>query len=153
MRKINKNISILFFVIIVACGYSPLNQHQDKNFNIIKQTYEGDRKINNYISNSLKKYSSTKNANNNYKINISSDNTKDIVNKDSQGNPKNFHVKVSVNLIVISSNGNEIENKFERTKSISSQNKKIDEKKLEQKSIKDLSILISKDIIFYLNNM
>ena len=56
MRKINKNISILFFVIIVACGYSPpLNQHQDKNFNIIKQKYEGDRKINNYISNSLKK--------------------------------------------------------------------------------------------------
>ena len=87
------------------------------------------------------------------KIILLPDEIKDIVNKDSQGNPKNFNVKVSVNLIVISSNGNEIEKKFERTKSISSQNKKIDEKKLEQKSIKDLSILISKDIIFYLNNM
>ena len=75
-----------------------------------------------------------------------------ITNKDESGDPKNYNLQIKANVVVTSSDGQKSNNNFEKNISLSAQDKKIDERELEKKYIKDLSELIGKDIIFFLIN-
>ena len=137
MKTINNYTILLFFLFIVACGYSPLVENQRNNFSIIEVTFDGDRKINNYISDQLKKVSSNNDNSTNYIIKVSSEYKKNIVNKDSKGNPKNFNLTIITKLIIQSSKSDEIEKTFEKSIPLKSKQKKITEKNL-RKSIKKI---------------
>ena len=114
--------------------------------------FEGDRKINNYIENSLRNQTSTKNEVKKFNLNITSTYQKTITNKDESGDPKNYNLQIKANVVVTSSDGQKSNNNFEKNISLSAQDKKIDERELEKKYIKDLSELIGKGIIFFLIN-
>ena len=137
MKTINNYTILLFFLFIVACGYSPLVENQRNNFSIIEVTFEGDRKINNYISDQLKKVSSNNDNSTNYIIKVSSEYKKNIVNKDSKGNPKNFNLTIITKLIIQSSKSDEIEKTFEKSIPLKSKQKKLQKKNL-RKSIKKI---------------
>jgi len=153
MKTIKNYTILLFFLFIVSCGYSPLVENQKNNISIIEVTFEGDRKINNYISDQLKKVSSNNDNSTNYIIKVSSEYKKNIVNKDSKGNPKNFNLTIITKLIIQSSKSDEIEKTFEKSIPLKSKQKKITEKKLEEKYKENLSKTIAKEIIFYLNSL
>ena len=77
---------------------------------------------------------------------------KDIVNKDSAGNAKNYKITISSN-ITFTLNGNEQVSKvFERYAAFSSKSKKIDEGELVIETKEKLSKLISEDIVFFIIN-
>ena len=61
-------ILIVFFTFVTNCGYTPLLNSDKINFNIVDLNFEGDRKINNYIENSLRNQTSTKNEVKKFKI-------------------------------------------------------------------------------------
>ena len=61
-------------------------------------------------------------------------------------------VKTEVTINFVSNEGIKTTKKFERNKNLSAQNKKILEKELEIKYKRDLSKLLSQDIIFLLRN-
>ena len=145
-------ILIVFFTFVTNCGYTPLLNSDKINFNIVDLNFEGDRKINNYIENSLRNQTSTKNEVKKFNLNIASTYKKTITNKDESGDPKNYNLQIKANVVVTSSDGQKSNNNFEKNISLSAQDKKIDERELEKKYIKDLSELIGKDIIFFLIN-
>tara|TARA_Y100001935_G_C17147954_1_gene428963 strand:- start:364 stop:822 length:459 start_codon:yes stop_codon:yes gene_type:complete len=147
-----KKIFLLFFLILLTnCGYSPLLSTINDDFNINNLSFGGDRQINNYISSNLKKYQNKK-AKKNYKIDIDSKYEKSVVNKDDSGNPKNYTIKTEV-LVTLFLNDETIKTQtFERSASYSAQDKRINEKELENKYKKDLSNLLGQDIIFLLRN-
>ena len=69
-----KNIYIaVFFVLFTSCGYTPLINSVNNDFNIESIAFKGDRQINNYISRTLKKYQNKKDFEKNYKIEIQSE--------------------------------------------------------------------------------
>ena len=119
------------------------------NFYISDIKLQGDRQVNNHILTRLKNYQNLKENLNKYDLLISSSYEKVIANKDSSGNPKNYNLKMEVNVTYISVN-TENNKVYKRTTSLSAQDKKIDEKKLEEKYKKNLSDYIAQDIIFYL---
>ena len=57
--------------------------------------FEGDRKINNYISKNLKKYKNKKKMQKIMTLNNYFKYIKNITNKDNSGNPKNYNIKVT----------------------------------------------------------
>ena len=87
-----------------------------------------------------------------FDLKIKSSFEKTITNKDKSGDPKNYNLKLITSIIAISNNSETASKTFEKNISLSAQNKKIDERELEKKYIKDLSELIGKDIIFFLIN-
>ena len=152
MIFLKKTTLLLFLLLVYGCGYSPLLNSVENDFYIKNLTFKGDRQINNYISNNLKKYRSEKENKKNYDVEIASKYIKNISNKDDKGNPKNYMVKTEVTINFMSNEGIKTTKKFERNKNLSAQNKKILEKELEMKYKRDLSKLLSQDIIFLLRN-
>jgi len=144
---------LIFFIMLSGCGYSPLLNSKKINFVIEDLNFEGERKINNYIYRNLKKYQNSKQTTKNYDINISSAYIKNIINKDDSGNPKNYKIILEAKVRITLSSGNEIKKRFTRNISLASQDKKISERELEKKYIKDLSNLLSEDIIFFLTSL
>ena len=148
MRKFKIIILSSFMIFMVGCGYTPLLNTQNINFYISEINYEGDRNVNNYIKNNLKKYGKFKENSKKYDLNITSTYNKVVANKDENGNPKNYNLKVKVEVIFNSLNDSSSKT-FEKNISLGIQDKKVKEKELEKKYKKDLSESISKDIVFY----
>tara|TARA_A100001234_G_scaffold217720_1_gene225553 strand:- start:763 stop:1221 length:459 start_codon:yes stop_codon:yes gene_type:complete len=147
-----KNIYIaVFFVLFTSCGYTPLINSVNNDFNIESIAFKGDRQINNYISRTLKKYQNKKDFEKNYKIEIRSEYQKNITNKDESGNPKNYSVKAMTSIILVNGDS-EVTQNFERSLTFSALSKKIDENEIEKKYKKNISNLIAEDIIFFLRN-
>tara|TARA_Y100001936_G_scaffold243051_1_gene281321 strand:+ start:1043 stop:1507 length:465 start_codon:yes stop_codon:yes gene_type:complete len=153
MKKNFVNIVLLFVLVFLTnCGYSPLLVSNKIDFNIADMSFEGERKINNYIENSLNNQIRPKKSMKSFDLKIKSSFEKTITNKDKSGDPKNYNLKLITSIIAISNNSETASKTFEKNISLSAQNKKIDERELEKKYIKDLSELIGKDIIFFLIN-
>ena len=153
MEKNFVNIVLLFVLVFLTnCGYSPLLVSNKIDFNIADMSFEGERKINNYIENSLNNQIRPKKSMKSFDLKIKSSFEKTITNKDKSGDPKNYNLKLITSIIAISNNSETASKTFEKNISLSAQNKKIDEIELEKKYIKDLSELIGKDIIFFLIN-
>ena len=153
MIKNYKNIIVIIFLLLLtSCGYTPILNSEKTNFYINDLNFEGERKINNYISKNLKKYQRVETATKKYDIKIISYYEKKVVNKDDSGDPKNYNIKVTSNVNFVLNGKDQINKIFERNTSFSAQDKKISEKKLELRNKKNLSNLISEDIIFFLIN-
>ena len=152
MNTIKASILLLFLIFLTNCGYSPLLNLENVNFNIYAVSFEGDRKANNVISKTLLKYQNNSEATKNYKIEINTNYNKIIVNKDSKGNPKNYDIQVTAKVKISLEGFDDINKVFSRNNSLSAQSKKIYENELEQKLKKNLAGLIGEDIIFFLIN-
>ena len=148
-----KNIFILIsFILLTSCGYSPMLSSEKIDFYFSEINYEGNQQINNHIDDNLRKYRNYNEGKKNYKLNIVSDYQKKVANKDKNGNPKNYNILLNVEVNYVSIDGEELKKIFRRNFSLETKKKKIDEKNIEKKKRKDLSELISEDIIFYLTS-
>ena len=80
-----KKITIIFiFFLLNSCGFSPINTI-DKNlkYNLKILNINGERELNEYIVNNIKKYSDT-NLNKEIEININTNYSKISISKDSR---------------------------------------------------------------------
>ena len=77
---------------------------------------------------------------------------KTITNKDSEGNPKSYNIEIDADIIIIYEDGNKINKKIIKNKSLFSKFKKIKEKELEKEYIQNLTRELTKDLIFFLKN-
>ena len=152
MINFKKNILLLIFVFTTTCGFSPLLNSEKINFYIGDLKFEGDREVNKYILQNLKKFKQPKDNSIEYNLIVSSNYQKQIINKDDKGNPKNYNLYTAINVSIIL-NGEIISNRtFERNTPLSAKTKKITEIEIEKKYKKNMSILLSEDIVFFLTN-
>ena len=95
-----KLLSILLILFLGGCGYSPVfNNSGDKNFQIIVEKLNGDKKVNNLLKRKLKKY----NAENNEKIikvNVNSSFKKKVLAKDKTGRASDLELSTTINFNV-----------------------------------------------------
>ena len=145
-----KKITIIFiFFLLNSCGFSPINTI-DKNlkYNLKILNIEGERELNKYIVNNIKKYSDT-NLNKEIEININTNYSKISISKDSKGSSTGYKLIATA----------EFKIKFnEEIKNISFTEKLIlnrlddvfEEKRYETKMKENLAQLIVKKLIRYL---
>ena len=128
IKKTFKTLSLFVILFILnGCGFKPILIGSDYNFLIKIDSLSGDGKINSKIENKLKVLNGTKRL---FKVSLNSQETKNILSKDSKGDPKILELVINLNY-KLSENGellvnrsitqrssyNNISDKFELSKS------------------------------------
>tara|TARA_B100001057_G_scaffold337440_1_gene338232 strand:+ start:94 stop:570 length:477 start_codon:yes stop_codon:yes gene_type:complete len=155
MNKILVKTIILFLLFgITSCSYKPIFLEKNYDFQITEIFLIGDKDINRTIQNKLKfiKNNDSKNKKS-YTININSTKNREIVSKDSKGDPVKFELIILVEYKIINENNILLDNKIER-KNI--YNNDSDQFKLEQTEdiiLQNLSESIGDNIISSIINL
>ena len=106
MNKILNKIIIFFLLLIItACSYKPIFLEKSYDFEINEIFLTGDKDINRTIKNKLKFIKNNQNeSKKKYNINIESTKNREIVSKDSKGDPVKFEINILVQYRIINNN-------------------------------------------------
>ncbi len=96
MNKILEKITIIIiFSLSVSCAYEPIFSEKNYNFEIGELSISGDKNINKIIKNKLNFIKKTNEKGKaNYDISIFTQTDKNIISKDSKGDPLKFEITV-----------------------------------------------------------
>ena len=149
-----KTIIFLLLFGLNSCSYKPIFLEKNYNFEIKEVFLDGDKDINRNIKNKLKfiKKNESKDKKS-YDISIKSTKNREIVSKDSKGDPVKFELNILVEYKIINNNNVLLDNKIEK-KNI--YNNDSDQFKLEQTEdiiLRNLSESISNTIITSIINL
>ena len=155
MNKIlNKTIILFLLFSLTACSYKPIFSEKNYNFEIKEIFTEGDKDVNKFIKNKLRFIKNNKSSNEkSYAISIKSKREREIVSKDTKGDPVKFEVTILVEYKIINNNNTLVDNKIEK-KNI--YNNDSDQFKLEQTEdiiLQNLSESIGDSIISSIINL
>ena len=116
MNKILVKTIILFLLFgITSCSYKPIFLEKNYDFQIREISLVGDQDINRTIQNKLKfiKNNDSKDKKS-YTININSTKNREIVSKDSKGDPVKFEINVLVEYKILINNNTLLDTKIEK---------------------------------------
>ena len=116
MNKILVKTIILFLLFgITSCSYKPIFLEKSYDFEIREISLVGDKDINRTIQNKLKfiKNNDSKDKKS-YNININSTKNREIVSKDSKGDPVKFEINVLVEYKILNNNNTLLDTKIEK---------------------------------------
>jgi hypothetical protein len=98
----------IIFLFLFGCGYTPIYQSkQSINFKLAKINYEGDTKINKEIQKKIE-YFKNNESNNIYDLNLLSTKQNKILTKNEKGDASSFRLRVDVDIVLSSIDGNKI---------------------------------------------
>ncbi len=91
-------------IFLYGCGYTPIFSNSNKtNLNINIINLEGDKEINNLISQKLSRYQKV-NSEKSYNISAISKYTKNSLTKNTQGNTTNYRLSLEISFITTINN-------------------------------------------------
>ena len=151
---INKKLSILVvFMLLLSCGYQPIFSSGESSFSINKIELAEKNNINSKIKNTLKVYKKNKNTKVFCDLKISSEKSKNVLSKDSKGDPKIFSLNVSIKVSILENNLPKNEKTFNKTESYNNKSNKFELKKNEDQITSNLVNKIIEEIIIYLHSI
>ena len=104
MINSKKIIIIVSFLLLLSCGYKPIFSSSKANFSITEIKLFGETNIGSKIKKNLNIYKNAENKSIFYSVEINSDQKKNVVSKDSKGNPKIFEIQVLIDLTILENN-------------------------------------------------
>ena len=149
-KNLIKLIILLFF--ISGCGYTPIFSNKSSNFSIYELSAKGDNKLNKIINNKLNYYKGTDNQKK-FSLAIETNFNKQVVIRDSKGNPKTYRINLEANILIKDSDGNVINKLFSKSVDYNNRSNKSELKKYENETSKNLAEKISEEIIIYLQSI
>ena len=97
-------ILIISFNLISHCGFTPLYSNKsDVNFSITSIEFKGDKEINNFLKNSLNKFTNNE-SEKKYKIKINSNYSKNVLSKNKAAETTNFELSANTTFQILSNN-------------------------------------------------
>tara|TARA_B100001123_G_C14534863_1_gene719824 strand:- start:44 stop:502 length:459 start_codon:yes stop_codon:yes gene_type:complete len=151
MNKILKRITPFLIILIVGCGYKPLLKNNNL-FSINNLNLDGDTKINQILSNSFYALRNNKKENN-YDLNIQTEQNKIIISKDSKGDPLIYEIIVKIDFKVIQEEEILLEKNLTKKNSYNNLSDKLDLEKYEDDLIYNLINNVYDDIVFSISNL
>tara|TARA_Y100001970_G_scaffold286565_1_gene409024 strand:- start:1313 stop:1774 length:462 start_codon:yes stop_codon:yes gene_type:complete len=151
MNKILNYILIFFLFALLSCDYKPiLSKKKNNQFSIYVSKISGEEKINSIIINNFKNFQNNKKE---YHLNLSSNKEKNIVSKDSKGDPSVFELIIDVNYKVKKDGEILIDDKVIRKTTYNNISDKFELDSYENIIINNLSTNISDKIIFSISEI
>lgn len=139
------NYTLLFFLLLLSsCAYEPILNNKNYGFSINVDKRNGDQKINSII---IKNFYNLKGKEKKYDLTISSTKEKNIISKDSKGDPAIFELLINVNYSVEKDGKTLIVNKINRKTNYNNITDKFELENYEKNIINHLSRSISDKII------
>jgi len=141
----NKTINYIFFLLLLSsCAYEPILKNKNYGFSINVDKINGDQKINSVI---IKNFNNLKGTEKIYDLTISSTKEKNIISKDSKGDPSIFELIINVNYRVEKDGKTLIVNKINRRNTHNNITDKFELENYEKNIINQLSKSASDKII------
>jgi hypothetical protein len=144
MNKIINYKLLIFLLLLSSCTYEPILINKNYGFSINVDKINGDHKINSII---IKNFNNLKEKEKKYDLTISSTKEKNIISKDSKGDPSIFELIINVNYRVEKDEKTLIEKKINRKATYNNITDKFELEKYEKNIINHLSKSISDKII------
>ena len=116
-KSIIKNLLIVFTLTLTSCSYEPVFLKKDYGFELNKIDLLGEKDVNRIIDDRLKLIKKSKdNKKNSFDLKINSNKQKNIISKNSQGDPLKFELVLLTSFEIIKDNkillNREIEKKY-----------------------------------------
>tara|TARA_Y100000996_G_scaffold367121_1_gene312765 strand:- start:639 stop:1088 length:450 start_codon:yes stop_codon:yes gene_type:complete len=146
-----KKIFLILLFFTVSCGYTPINQSNNKVYSITKFELNGNNQINKIIKKNFDRYNSEKNLKSQFQINLSSQLIKKTNSKNKSGKNSNLSLKILVNSEILKEGKTLKELNFEEITNYNSLDNKFELKQYEKILIKDLTKKILDRIHFILS--
>ena len=151
---INKKLfSVITFVFLLSCGYQPIFSFDESTFSISKIKLIEENKANSRIKNALKFYRENNNAKTFYDLEISSNKSKNVLSKDSRGDPKIFSLSISIKINLMENNLLKYEKTFNKKESYNTNSNKFQLKKYEDQIASNMVNKMIEEIIIYLHTL
>tara|TARA_Y100000817_G_scaffold247248_1_gene199352 strand:+ start:1572 stop:2033 length:462 start_codon:yes stop_codon:yes gene_type:complete len=148
-----KFVTIIFFVLLMGCGFKSVLNDNSINFSIENVIPSGDKNINDNILSSLVNYINNPEKEKKYYLKINSIESRNVTSKDTKGDPKTFRIEIRT-IIEVSNINNEIYKKdFIEKKNYNTMSSKFDLGLYENNIRKDLASIIARNISIYLSSL
>jgi len=146
----NKIISYILLFFLSNCAYEPILTNKNYEFSINANKINGDQKVNSIIINN---FNNLKGNEKKYDIILSSNKEKNIISKDSKGDPSIFELLINVKYSVKKDEKTIIENKISRRTTYNNITDKFEMENYEKTIINNLSTNISDNIILSISKI
>jgi outer membrane lipopolysaccharide assembly protein LptE/RlpB len=151
---INKKLfGVITFIFLLSCGYQPIFSSGEYTFSIGKIKLTEKNKANSKIENALKFYRENNNAKTFYDLEISSNKSKNVLSKDSRGDPKIFSLSVSIKINLMENNLLKYEKTFNKKESYNTNSNKFRLKEYEDQIASNMVNKMIEEIIIYLHSL
>tara|TARA_Y100000768_G_scaffold355409_1_gene309064 strand:+ start:147 stop:608 length:462 start_codon:yes stop_codon:yes gene_type:complete len=148
-----KFVTIIFFVLLMGCGFKSVLNDNSINFSIENVIPSGNKNINDNILSSLVNYINNPEKEKKYYLKINSIEVRNVTSKDTKGDPKTFRIEIRT-LVEVSNINNEIYKKdFIEKKNYNTMSSKFDLGLYENNIRKDLASIIARNISIYLSSL
>ena len=149
---LKKLFILLVIIIIPSCGYTPIyKDNLNQNIGISILSIEGSDILNKKLDIELDKYIN-KNSENLFKIKVMTNFEKEIISKDSKGNPTNFELSASVKFTIVFENEEKMF-VFEENLKIKNREDSFEQQKYENIIISNFAKSFEQKLILGLNNL
>jgi len=139
----------LLLIFVTSCGYKNVNLEGEKDLNISQIILVGNKKIGRILQSEILLISSSE-GNNKIEINLSSNKSKSVSNKDNSGKITKYDIVITADLIITSLNSEKISRKsFVKTGSFDVKTKHIDTINTEKKETRNLTNQVAEEILNY----
>ena len=150
MNRIINYILLSFLLLLSSCDYKPVLTNKNYSFSVNIVEIDGDQKINSEISNNLN-YLKGKEIK--YDLTLSSNKEKNILSKDTKGDPSIYEIIINVKYSVKKDNNILITNKINRKTTYNNITDKFELENYEKSIVENLSKSISDKIIFSISEI
>ena len=144
MNKILNYIFVFFLFILFSCAYEPILNKKNYQFSINIINASGDNLINSIIAN---RFDNLKGNKKKYDLTFTSKKEKNIISKDSKGDPAMFELLIIVNYNVKIDGKIILERNIKRNNTYNNISDKFELEKYEKSIIINLSNSISNNIV------
>ena len=150
MNKILNYILIFFLLTLLSCDYKPILSNKNYKFTINTKSLTGDPKINSKIIDNL---SNLKGDGKEFFVSLYTEKEKNIISKDSKGDPTIFELIINVNYSVERNGELLIEKDLNRKTTYNNISDKFELDSYEKNIINNLTKNISDRIIFSISEI
>ena len=150
MNKILNYILIFFLFILLSCGYKPVLTNKNYKFSISPKDISGDQKINSII---IEKFNSLRGEEEEFYVSLSTTKERNIISKDSKGDPAIFELIINVNYNVERKEKILFQKNISKKTTYNNISDKFELDSYEKNIINNLSIDISDRIIFSISEI
>ena len=148
-----KLFAVITFIFLLGCGYQPIFSSNESTFSINKIKLTEKNITNSKIKNALNVYKKNNNTKTFYDLEISSNKSKNILSKDSKGDPKIFLLNISIKINIIENNFLKSVKTFNKTESYNTKSNKFELKKYENKIASNMVNKMIEEIVIYLHTI
>ena len=97
MKKIYNLILIILFFNTTGCGFTPILSSSNYNFSYVIEESSGSERVNSYINERLRNLNGKEKT---YDVILNSREAKNILSKDSKGDPSILEIVINLNYII-----------------------------------------------------